>query len=208
MLDWLNYLFAFVCGQNPEHTWAPGGILVPCCQRCLGLYAGAALAAGLHLWLRPRLTSRFLEVHGAFLLLMAPFGWHWLPQGPVLRTLTGLLFGFAVVTYLWLPVASRILQGNGGLGSLAPCERPADFKSAIQQIANLRYTFGLLATLLLVPWLAAQAGGFAAYLLSGLAGLGALALAGLVVLDTVLGLIGLARLTRRLRRAPSAAHAR
>ncbi len=118
-------------------------MLLPCCQRCLGLYVGAAVAAGSHLWLRPRLTGRFLELHGAFLLCMLPFGFHWLPQGPLLRTITGVLFGFGVVTFLWLPM-----------------KRSADFQSAVSptssrltsrileavrsagrpQIGNLRYS--------------------------------------------------------------------
>src|ERR1035438_5086965 len=93
MLALLAHWFAAVCGQNPGHTWAPGGIMLPCCQRCAGLYVGAGMAALLHLWLRPRLSGRFLEVHGAFLLAMAPFGFHWLPDGPMLRTATGVLFG-------------------------------------------------------------------------------------------------------------------
>ena len=61
----------------------------------------------LHLWLRPKLSGRFLEMHGAFLVVMVPFGFHWVAQGPVLRTLTGVLFGFGVVTFLWLPLSQR-----------------------------------------------------------------------------------------------------
>jgi len=81
-----------VCGQNAEHTWAPGEVLLPCCQRCTGLYVGAGVAALLHRWLRPRLSGRFLEMHGAFLVLMVPFGFHWLSQGPALRAAMGVLF--------------------------------------------------------------------------------------------------------------------
>ncbi len=58
----------------------------------------------------PRLTGRFLEMHGAFLLLMVPFGFHWVAQGPVLRTLTGVLFGFGVVTFLWLPLSQGLRE--------------------------------------------------------------------------------------------------
>jgi len=96
----IDWIFTAVCGQNPTHTWAPGGEILPCCQRCTGLYAGVFFAAALHLLLRPRLTGRFLEIHGLFLLLMVPFGYHWLPQGPILRTVTGLLFGAGLVTFL------------------------------------------------------------------------------------------------------------
>ncbi len=105
MLEILAHWFAAVCGQDLGHTWAPGGILLPCCQRCTGLYVAAGVAALLHLWLRPRPTGRFLEMHGAFLLVMVPFGLHWVAQGPVLRTLTGVLFGFGVVTFLSLPLS-------------------------------------------------------------------------------------------------------
>jgi uncharacterized membrane protein len=103
-MEVLNHAFALVCGQNPGHTWTPGGMLLPCCQRCTGLYVGAGMAALLHFWLRPRLSARFLEAHGAFLVFMAPFGFHWLAHGPEMRTITGVLFGFAVVTFLLLPL--------------------------------------------------------------------------------------------------------
>jgi uncharacterized membrane protein len=102
MLEFLGHWFAAVCGQGPGHTWAPGGILLPCCQRCTGLYVGAGIAALLHLGLRPRLSGRLLQIHGGFLLVMVPLGFHWVAQGPVLRSLSGVLFGFGVVTFLWL----------------------------------------------------------------------------------------------------------
>jgi hypothetical protein len=108
MLDILGHWFAAVCSQAPWHTWAPGEIPLPCCQRCTGLYVGAGLAALLHLGLRPRLSGRFLQIHGAFLLLMVPFGFHWVAQGPALRSISGVLFGFGVVTFLWLPLAQLI----------------------------------------------------------------------------------------------------
>lgn len=99
-MNGLDWLLGAVCGQNAAHTWAPGGEALPCCQRCTGLYAGALLATILQLFLKPRLTARFLEVHGLFLLIMVPFGYHWVSQGPILRTVTGLLFGAGSVTFL------------------------------------------------------------------------------------------------------------
>lgn len=104
MQDLLQTLFGCVCGQNPMHTWTPGGQALPSCQRCTGVYAGAFIAALLHLGKRPALTRRFLEVHGLMLLLMLPFGFHWVDQGPVLRGISGVLFGAGVFTFLWLPV--------------------------------------------------------------------------------------------------------
>jgi len=112
VLALLHQLFAGVCGQNLAHTWSPGGLPLPCCQRCTGLYVGALVAAVLHLWLKPRLTGRFLWIHGLFLLQMIPFGFHWLPQGPLLRTVTGALFGFGLATFFWLLPTARRLVGK------------------------------------------------------------------------------------------------
>lgn len=96
----LHEVFSWVCGQATAHTWAVGGTELPCCQRCTGLYLGA-LAALLSLVApRPVATGRFLWIHGGFLLVMVPFGFHWLPQGALIRGVTGVLFGFAVVTFL------------------------------------------------------------------------------------------------------------
>lgn len=102
MHEILQHFFGWVCGQEPAHTWAPCGLLLPFCQRCSGLYAGAFVAAVLHVWLRPAPTNRWLWLNGSFLLLMVPFGFHWLPQGPLLRTVTGVLFGFGLVAFLAL----------------------------------------------------------------------------------------------------------
>ena len=186
MLELLAHWFAAVCGQDPGHTWAPGGILLPCCQRCTGLYAGAGAAALLHLWLRPKLSGRFLEIHGAFLVVMVPFGFHWVAQGPLLRTLTGVLFGFGVVTFLWLPLSQEV-----GLRLSRPV--------GVQDSA-WGYFAVLGATLILLPTTAMLGGAFAAYGLSGGAFWGALVLVALIAGDVCLGLVGALRLLRRLTR--------
>ncbi|MDO8544549.1 MAG: DUF2085 domain-containing protein [Opitutaceae bacterium] len=98
----LEQLFSFVCGQNPSHTWAPGGELLPCCERCTGLYAGAAIALLLQFVLRMRPTARFLQLHGLLLMMMIPLGFHWVAHGALVRTGSGLFFGFGVVSLLWL----------------------------------------------------------------------------------------------------------
>jgi uncharacterized membrane protein len=176
MLEFLGHCFSVLCGQSPEHTWAPGGLLLPCCQRCLGLYVGAGIAAGLHWRLRPKLSGRFLETHGMFLLLMVPCGLHWLPQNPVLRTISGVLFGFGVVSFLMVPLRAR-----------APGASPP---------VRFGYGFALAATLALTPLLAAFGGAPAAYGLAGLALLGAAALALLVLANAGLALVQAFRLRR------------
>lgn len=175
MFDLLSHLFGAVCGQNPEHTWSPGGILLPCCQRCLGLYAGAGLAFALQLGLRPPATSRFLRIHGAFLLLMIPFGFHWLPQEAVLRTLTGALFGFGLVAFLSLP--SR----------WSYCPRAGALRVHRPRTVRVRFYYaGLIAALALLPILAGGGGRLAAFILAALTCIGALALALLVLADLAL----------------------
>lgn len=136
--------------------------------RCLGLYVGAGIAAWLHWRLRPKLSSRFLEAHGLFLLLMAACALHWLPQNPVLRTISGVLFGFGVVTFLWLPLRAWVP------GAMTPI--------------RFGYGIALVATLVLTPLLAAFGGTAAAYGLAGLALFGAAALALLVLANASLAL--------------------
>jgi len=178
MLDTLTHIFSAVCGQNPEHTWAPGGLLLPCCQRCTGLYAGALVAAVLHVFHRPHLSGRFLLIHGLFLLQMVPFGYHWLPQGPVLRTETGILFGFGIATFLWVVPAAW----------LAP--------SAVARCQPWPYWIGCAATVLLLPAACQLGGKPGAFVLALLIGGGALALAGLVLANASAGCAALARWRR------------
>ena len=161
MQDLLQILFGYVCGQNPEHTWAPGGLALPCCQRCTGLYAGAFFAALLHLWKRPGLTGRFLEVHGLMLVLMLPFGFHWVDQGPVLRGISGVLFGAGVFTFLWLPVR----QIGCGL------------KTGLRPSARVVYAAGLTLAAAGVPALGEHGGFLGNRLLLVLTAGGAVALA-------------------------------
>ncbi|MEI8041741.1 MAG: DUF2085 domain-containing protein [Verrucomicrobiota bacterium] len=202
MIEGLFHLFAVVCGQNPGHTWAPGGMLLPCCQRCTGLYVGAGVAGLLHLWLRPRLSGRFLEIHGAFLIFMVPFGFHWVADGPVLRTVTGVLFGFGVVTCLWLAIETRArvpmvrLWGGALSPALSPSEgerektQPALVASVLQ--APL-YFLVLVATLVLLPLAASLGGALVAHVLCVLVTWGMLCLAALVVANVAIGLLATSR---------------
>jgi uncharacterized membrane protein len=102
----LHDLFSYLCGQS--HSWAPGGIELPFCERCTGLYVGAVPAFLLYLLFKPRPTSRVLWIHGLLLLLMPPFGYHVFPQNAEVRTLTGQLFAFGLIYYLTLLPADRL----------------------------------------------------------------------------------------------------
>jgi len=160
----------------------PGGLLLPCCHRCTGLYVGAGVAALWHVTLKVRPTVRFLQIHGLFLLMMVPFGFHWLPQGELLRAWTGVLFGFGLVAFLWL----------------TPSARTSESEDSKLRLSTARfYWLGLALTLLAVPALGISGGRSSAHTLSGLAALGALVLAALALANAGLAVASFARWFRR-----------
>ena len=176
-----------VCGQNPEHTWSAGPALLPFCQRCTGLYVGAFACVALHLTLRPRLRGRFLAAHGLLLLIAAPFGFHWIPDGPALRAMTGVLCGFGIATFLWLVPATAWGWADG----------------AGRQAAAWGYAAGLGAVLLLVPVAGSHGSAASGRVLEGLAAAGGVALAGLALANAAFGLRGVARRVRLWLRSQS-----
>jgi uncharacterized membrane protein len=169
MNDWVTSAFSLVCGQYPEHIWAPGGVTLPCCQRCTGLYAGAFCAVVVHLLTQPHLARVFVWLHLLLLLQMAPFGFHWVAQGPTLRTLSGACFSIAVVAFLWLLPAARWAH-------------PDDRRHA----SVWGYGFALLVCATLPLTLALWAGRAGALSLTLMASLGATALLGLALLNLAL----------------------
>jgi uncharacterized membrane protein len=186
MLDFLHQLFSWVCGQNLAHTWSPGGELLPCCQRCTGVYVGAFVAALLHLARPPQPTSFWRWLNGAFLLFMVPSGYHWIPQNPELRAVSGILFGFGLVAFLWLPLPGQFTIFDFRF-STTKHERSVNRKSQIVNAA------ALLAALIFTPLLGASESSLAATTLSLLTAGGALALALLLATNFSLAARGLWR---------------
>jgi uncharacterized membrane protein len=180
--DLLNAAFGLLCGREPSHMWSPGGVPLPFCQRCAGFYAGAAVALALHVALRIRPGNRFLLVHGGFLLLMVPFGYHWVPQNALVRALSGVLFGAGVVSFLWLFPGPRAGAGRP----------PAP-------VGYLVYATGIVGALALVPGAAAWGGLIAWRALVGAAALGLAGIAALLAANAGLGLLWLR--SRRSRAA-------
>src|SRR5262249_4040084 len=125
-LDWTREFFSYVCGQ--VNLWAVGGELLPFCQRCTGLYVGGVFAMTLMLVFRPAPKPRCILLHLMFLLQMVRFGYHLVPQGPALRTMTGQVFAFGLAFFLCLtPMARlRITQSASLLryGLAAMCGAP------------------------------------------------------------------------------------
>lgn len=96
----LRLLLSYICGQ--EHCWELGGVVLPFCQRCTGLYVGACCAMALVSIFRPRPSAWLYWLHGSFMLVMVPFGFHFVEHGGLARTFTGALFGYGLVYYLAL----------------------------------------------------------------------------------------------------------
>jgi uncharacterized membrane protein len=186
MLDFLHQLFSHVCGQNLSHTWSPGGEALPCCQRCTGVYVGAFVAALLHLARRPQPTSFWHWLNGAFLLFMIPAGFHWFSQGPELRAISGILFGFGLVAFLWLLLPEKFTIYDLRFTTTKHGRR-VNRKSQIVNAA------ALLAALVFTPLLGTSKNSLAAIALALLTAGGALALVLLLVTNFFLAARGLWR---------------
>ena len=105
-MEILNSLFSIFCGQG--RCFVIDGQALPVCQRCFGLYAGAALT-GLWLWLgRPRRRGLpsldIVLVHSVILLTAMVAGLHLLDFGPRWRLLCGAGTGHVIT--LWLSGAT------------------------------------------------------------------------------------------------------
>ncbi len=100
--DALTAIFSHLCGQG--RAFSLGGQALPVCERCLGLYAGAALTAA---WLLATGVRRrglpHLEgavVQSAALLAAMAGGLHWVDAGPVWRLACGLWTGHVAMAWL------------------------------------------------------------------------------------------------------------
>jgi len=107
----LNYIFSFLCSQDPLRSFAIDGHLPPFCQRCTGVYVGLGisclflLASRLYKKGLPSLSVIYVNI--ACLLVMPIFGFHLLDPGPAWRLWSGLIYGNAIAS-LMLPATSII----------------------------------------------------------------------------------------------------
>jgi uncharacterized membrane protein len=108
---WMHQLFSLVCGQ--VNVWTVGGRTLPFCERCTGLYVGGLYALLLVIVFRPAPGVKLLAVHVLLLLQMAPFGFHLLPHGAVVRTITGELFALGLIYCLSASLLSAFPSERG-----------------------------------------------------------------------------------------------
>ena len=120
-MEWLTWAFGHVCGQG--RCFTVGGSVLPVCQRCLGLYLGAALTAGwligTGLWRRGLPGRRIFPLHTGILLAAMIGGMHVIDFGPTWRVLCGLWTGHVIIVWmvgggreLWLGVTGGLSAGD------------------------------------------------------------------------------------------------
>ena len=111
----INYIFSFLCSQDPSRSYEIAGRLLPFCQRCMGLYLGLGITFIYLLVTRHYKKglppASIVCVNIASLLMMPIFGFHLLDPGPPWRLWSGLIYGNAIVSLL-LP-ATYIVYREG-----------------------------------------------------------------------------------------------
>jgi len=140
----LNYLFSFLCSQDPLRSFTIQGHILPFCQRCTGLYVGLGisfiylLVSGLYKKGLPSLSVIYVNI--ASLLIMPVFGFHLLDPGPAWRFWSGLIYGNAVA-FLLLP-ATSIICNRGRISQVSRLYRHFDrAKRAEKSIQIAKFHF-------------------------------------------------------------------
>ena len=117
---------------------------------------------------------------------MVPAGYHWFPQGPELRAISGILFGTGLVAFLSLPLLEKFTIYD--LRFTTP-----KHERSVNRKSQIAYALGLLAALIFTPLLGASESSLAATALALLTAGGALALALLLMANLFLAARGLWR---------------
>jgi uncharacterized membrane protein len=111
-LTWLSDFFSHLCGQG--RCFIVDGAALPVCQRCLGLYAGAAVTSAWLLlsgmWRRgfPGRAAVAMEVLALALAILG--GVHIIDTGPRWRFACGLWSGHVIL--LWLAAGAACLRAG------------------------------------------------------------------------------------------------
>lgn len=135
----------------------------------------------------PTRLGWFLWLHGVFLAAMAPCGLHWIGNGPEARTISGLVFGAAVVLFLTLWPMTVFGIGTGSERVEPP---PASGRAVARGLSRLRtrgragagcYVAGLGAAAVVLSVVCDSGGAIAAGVLAAGVVAGALILTLLVV---------------------------
>ncbi len=121
----LDAAFLTLCHRIPERTLTLGGVAMPVCSRCAGIFLGVALGA---LLARPRLSAErwrqaIFAAAGLMLLEVAlqDLGLH--PAWHVTRLLSGLMFGYAAAVACVTALEREAREASASSAS-APASTP------------------------------------------------------------------------------------
>lgn len=163
-MDTLTDIFSYVCGQG--RCFAVDGAALPVCQRCLGMYVGAAGAGAWvilrGLWRRGLPPWPVFVGNVAMLLAAMLGGLHMADFGPRWRLACGLWTGHVAI--LWLVTGAAHLRGALSRAPVLAPWPPADRRLGClwpAMLAALAWGFHPLLGLGGPFWSAAAASGVA-----------------------------------------------
>jgi uncharacterized membrane protein len=117
LISLAHWFGSAVCDQLVAHSYTFGGVVLPLCARCTGMYLGALVTLGFHAWRHPRavglprpwmllaLVLFFFAWAGdgvnSFLSVI-PAAPHLYPPANILRLITGTLMGISVGSFTFV----------------------------------------------------------------------------------------------------------
>ena len=142
-----SQVFSFFCHQDPSRTFLPGGEPLAMCARCVGVYVGFLLALPIMVAAARLGRKLSMYLHGAFVLQVIPFGFHLIPHGRTLRTISGQLFALGVVYFLTTAIRQSKLRAD-------KAENPQKYTGRwlIRYLLVTTQAAVLLQLLLHLPW--------------------------------------------------------
>jgi uncharacterized membrane protein len=111
---------SFICHQLPERSFHLGAFQIPVCGRCLGIYAGFAIASGVHVlalstYSRPltTVTARAVIVAGALpTAVTLALEWSGVWRGSnIVRAIAGGVLGISIALVVMSVVATLHYSG-------------------------------------------------------------------------------------------------
>lgn len=151
----LQTLFSHICGQG--RCFLVDGAPLPVCQRCMGLYAAAAITGACLLatgtWRRGLPSRGVMLMHASMLLAAMLGGLHTIDAGSAWRLICGLWTGHVAIT--WLLNGSAILSSRISPASLSlryalftPVNQPLTW---VAYSSPILYVFGAVAFVQMQP---------------------------------------------------------
>jgi uncharacterized membrane protein len=110
-MNFLAFIFSYLCSQESSRSFEIAGRLLPFCQRCTGLYLGLGISF-LYLLISRHYKkglppAGIIYINIASLVIMPIFGFHFLDPGRLWRFWSGLIYGNAIASLL-LPAVSIV----------------------------------------------------------------------------------------------------